>query len=84
MNCKNIRIVSNEILGRRIKCRYERHLGGVLARSQRKELTTGFVVTRRQLLAKVWWPSHLDHDHYLRIYMGQLRHKIEADPTRPR
>lgn len=44
----------------------------------------GFVVTRRQLLEKVWGPSHLEHDHYLRIYMGQLRHKIEADPTRPR
>ena len=44
----------------------------------------GFVVTRRQLLEKVWGPSHVDHDHYLRIYMGQLRHKIEADPARPR
>ncbi len=44
----------------------------------------GFVVTRRQLLEKVWGPSHLDHDHYLRIYMGQLRHKIETDPARPR
>lgn len=44
----------------------------------------GFVVTRRQLLEKVWGANHVDHDHYLRIYMGQLRHKIEADPTRPR
>jgi two-component system, OmpR family, KDP operon response regulator KdpE len=44
----------------------------------------GFVVTRRQLLEKVWGPSHIEHDHYLRIYMGQLRHKIETDPARPR
>lgn len=44
----------------------------------------GFVVTHRQLLQKVWGPSHVEHNHYLRIYMGQLRHKLEADPTRPR
>ncbi len=44
----------------------------------------GFVVTHRQLLEKVWGPSHIEHSHYLRIYMGQLRHKLEADPARPR
>lgn len=44
----------------------------------------GFVVTHRQLLEKVWGPSYVEHSHYLRIYMGQLRHKLEADPTRPR
>jgi two-component system KDP operon response regulator KdpE len=44
----------------------------------------GFVVTHRQLLEKVWGASHLEHSHYLRIYMGQLRHKLEADPARPR
>jgi two-component system KDP operon response regulator KdpE len=44
----------------------------------------GFVVTHRQLLVKVWGASHVEHNHYLRIYMGQLRHKLEADPTRPR
>lgn len=43
----------------------------------------GFVVTHRQLLEKVWGASYIEHSHYLRIYMGQLRHKIEADPTRP-
>ncbi|MGZ4969935.1 MAG: response regulator [Methylobacter sp.] len=43
----------------------------------------GFVVTHRQLLEKVWGASYVEHSHYLRIYMGQLRHKIEADPTRP-
>jgi two-component system KDP operon response regulator KdpE len=44
----------------------------------------GFVVTHRQLLEKVWGASYVEHSHYLRIYMGQLRHKIEPDPTRPR
>lgn len=44
----------------------------------------GFVSTHRQLLEKVWGPSYVEHSHYLRIYMGQLRHKIEANPARPR
>ncbi|MDO9104446.1 MAG: response regulator [Methylovulum sp.] len=44
----------------------------------------GFVVTHRQLLEKIWGASYVEHSHYLRIYMGQLRHKIESDPTRPR
>ena len=41
-------------------------------------------VTYRQLLHDVWGPDYVDESHYLRIYMGQLRHKLEADPTRPR
>ncbi len=44
----------------------------------------GKVVTRHQLLQEVWGPSYAGEDHYLRVYMGQLRHKLEADPTRPR
>jgi len=44
----------------------------------------GKVLTHRQLLRDVWGPSHVDETHYLRIYMGQLRHKLEGDPTRPR
>lgn len=44
----------------------------------------GFVVTHRQLLEKVWGASHIEHSHYLRVYMAQLRHKLEADPARPR
>lgn len=44
----------------------------------------GFVVTHRQLLEKVWGPSYIEHSHYLRTYMGQLRHKLESDPARPR
>ena len=44
----------------------------------------GMVVTHRQLLREVWGPSHIEHTHYLRIYMKQLREKLEADPVRPR
>lgn len=44
----------------------------------------GKVVTRKQLLHDVWGPSYVGEMHYLRVYMGQLRHKLEADPTRPR
>ena len=44
----------------------------------------GKVCTHRQLLAEVWGPSHVEHGHYLRIYMAQLRHKLEADSTNPR
>jgi two-component system KDP operon response regulator KdpE len=44
----------------------------------------GMVVTHRQLLREVWGPSHVEHNHYLRIYMKQLRDKLEIDPVRPR
>jgi two-component system KDP operon response regulator KdpE len=44
----------------------------------------GKVVTRRQLLHDVWGPAYVEESHYLRVYMGQLRHKLEEDPTRPR
>ena len=47
-------------------------------------LEAGKVVTRRQLLHEVWGPDYVGESHYLRVYMGQLRHKLEADPTRPR
>jgi two-component system KDP operon response regulator KdpE len=43
----------------------------------------GKVITRHQLLREVWGPAYAGEDHYLRVYMGQLRHKLEADPTRP-
>jgi two-component system, OmpR family, KDP operon response regulator KdpE len=42
------------------------------------------VITHRQLLRTIWGPNYQEHTHYLRIYIAQLRHKIEADPTRPR
>ena len=41
----------------------------------------GRVLTHRQLLREVWGPSHVDHSHYLRIYMGHLRQKLEVDPN---
>ena len=44
----------------------------------------GLVVTHRQLLREVWGPSHVEHTHYLRIYMKQLRDKLEADPVQPK
>jgi two-component system, OmpR family, KDP operon response regulator KdpE len=44
----------------------------------------GQVVTHRQLLADVWGPEFTEHTHYLRLYLGQLRAKLEADPADPR
>ena len=44
----------------------------------------GMVLTHRQLLKLVWGPNAVDQTHYLRVYMAQLRHKLEADPARPR
>jgi two-component system KDP operon response regulator KdpE len=44
----------------------------------------GMVVTHRQLLRDVWGPSHVEDSHYLRIYIKQLRDKLEPDPVQPR
>jgi two-component system KDP operon response regulator KdpE len=60
-----------------------------LTRTEYKLLTTlarhaGKVLTHRQLLVEVWGPPYADQTHYLRVYMGQLRHKLEAEPARPR
>ena len=44
----------------------------------------GRVVTQRQLLQEVWGPHQTSAMHYVRVYMRQLRHKLEANPTRPR
>jgi two-component system KDP operon response regulator KdpE len=41
------------------------------------------VLTHEQLLREVWGPSHIEQHHYLRVYMAQLRHKIERSPGRP-
>ncbi|CAO97366.1 two-component system response regulator KdpE [Erwinia tasmaniensis] len=43
----------------------------------------GKVMTQRQLLMLVWGPNAVEHHHYLRIYMGHLRQKLEQDPARP-
>ena len=44
----------------------------------------GKVLTQRQLLNHVWGPNAVEHSHYLRIYMGHIRQKLEADPARAR
>jgi two-component system KDP operon response regulator KdpE len=44
----------------------------------------GMVVTHRQILTEVWGPSHAEQTHYLRIYVKQLRDKLEDDPVQPR
>jgi two-component system KDP operon response regulator KdpE len=44
----------------------------------------GMVVTHRQLLTEVWGPTHAADTHYLRVYMKQLREKLEADPVQPK
>lgn len=44
----------------------------------------GRVLTHRQLLSEVWGPNHVEHAHYLRVYMAGLRRKLEDNPTQPR
>lgn len=56
----------------------EYRLLGVLARN------VGKVMTHRHLLREVWGPSHAESSHYLRIYMGHLRQKLEDDPAQPK
>ncbi|MBX9963828.1 MAG: two-component system response regulator KdpE [Burkholderiales bacterium] len=55
----------------------EYRLLGVLAAN------AGRVLTHRYLLREVWGPSHAESTHYLRVYMGQLRQKLEDDPAQP-
>jgi two-component system, OmpR family, KDP operon response regulator KdpE len=55
----------------------EYRLLGVLAAN------AGRVLTHRHLLREVWGPSHAESTHYLRVYMGQLRQKLEDDPAQP-
>jgi two-component system, OmpR family, KDP operon response regulator KdpE len=44
----------------------------------------GRLVSQRQLLQAVWGPAYQKETHYLRVYMGQLRRKLEPDPAHPR
>jgi two-component system, OmpR family, KDP operon response regulator KdpE len=44
----------------------------------------GKVMTHRQLLKEVWGPLHVEEGHYLRVYMRQLRNKLERNPAHPR
>ena len=56
----------------------EWHMVEVLARNH------GRMVPQRQLLQEVWGPEYGDESHYLRVYMGQIRRKLEDDPSDPR
>jgi len=56
----------------------EYHLLEVLARH------VGRLVPQQQLLREVWGPGYEKETHYLRVYVGQLRRKLEPDPTAPR
>jgi two-component system KDP operon response regulator KdpE len=44
----------------------------------------GKVLTHRQILREVWGPAHSEDGHYVRVYMGHLRQKLEDDPAQPR
>jgi len=44
----------------------------------------GRVLTHRHLLREVWGPAHVDDNHYLRVFMATLRHKLESDPAQPK
>src|SRR4051794_10716488 len=74
-------------LGRR-----EASVGGEPVRLTRNEFrllgvlvkNPGRVMTHRQLLREVWGPGSVEENHYLRVYMNQLRQKLEADPARPK
>lgn len=44
----------------------------------------GRVLTHRQLLRDVWGPTYIESNHYLRVFVGHLRRKLEGDPARPR
>jgi two-component system KDP operon response regulator KdpE len=44
----------------------------------------GKVLTQSHLLKEVWGPGRADQTHYLRVYMAQLRRKLEPDPNRPK
>ncbi len=46
--------------------------------------SAGKVLTHRQLLKEVWGPLHVEEGHYLRVYMRQLRNKLEHNPAQPR
>ena len=70
--------------GRRLLIAIVDDEAGVLRALERLVRSAGQVVTHRQLLADVWGPEFTEHTHYLRLYMGQLRAKLEADPAEPR
>ena len=44
----------------------------------------GKVLTQRSLLREIWGPAYVESSHYLRVYVGHLRQKLEDDPTQPK
>ena len=69
----------------RIKAGREIHLSPIEYQLLNILLTSsGKVVTHRHLLKEVWGGLHAEDNHYLRIYMGHLRQKLEDDPTQPK
>jgi two-component system KDP operon response regulator KdpE len=56
----------------------EWHLVEVLVRH------AGKLVTQRQLLQEVWGPGYARETNYLRVYLAQIRRKLEPDPSQPR
>jgi two-component system KDP operon response regulator KdpE len=54
------------------------HVVEVLVRNR------GKLVTQRQLLQEVWGPAYSDETHYLRVFLAQIRRKLEADPSHPK
>jgi two-component system KDP operon response regulator KdpE len=46
--------------------------------------SAGKVLTHRQLLKEVWGPQQVTETHYLRVFMANLRRKLEVDPAQPR
>ena len=67
-------------------------LGGTPVKLSRKEYDllkilashAGKVITHQQLLQEVWGPAYVEETQYLRVYIGQLRQKLERDPATPR
>jgi two-component system KDP operon response regulator KdpE len=47
-------------------------------------VSRGRVLTHQQILREIWGPDRQNETHYLRVLVGQLRHKLGDDPTRPR
>lgn len=78
--------ISVGLINRRVlKGQKELHLTPTEYRLLTELLTnSGKVLTQRYLLNHVWGPHYIEHNHYLRIYMGHLRQKLEDDPARPK
>ncbi|PHM56212.1 Sensory transduction protein RegX3 [Xenorhabdus hominickii] len=75
-----------DLVNRRVlKGNDEIHLTPIEYRLLTEFLTnSGKVLTQRYLLSHVWGPNYVEHNHYLRIYMGHLRQKLEDEPARPK